>query len=109
LGKPNGTAAPPRQSTLAFSTKSSNKSKASRPVDEEEDDADEDVVKKENKTISEGEKFVKKEKSSTNGKCQTADLKTITQWTNTSLQLSKSGHSVLFRTRKRNPVQLRKV
>jgi hypothetical protein len=96
LGKPNGTAAPPRQSTLAFSTKSSNKSKASRP-DEEEDDADEDVVK-ENKTISEGEKAVKKEKSSTNGKCLTADLKTYAQWTNTSLQLSKSGRSVLFRT-----------
>jgi hypothetical protein len=76
LGKPNGTAAPPRQSTLAFSTKPSNKSKASRPIDEEEDDADEDIAKKENKTISEGEKAVKQEKSSTNGKCLTADFKT---------------------------------
>ncbi len=77
FGKPNGTAAPPKQSKLAFSTKLSSEpvSSKSEEIKDEDDpglegglDGDENNIKKENGEECKENKDVKPEKASLNGK-----------------------------------------
>jgi hypothetical protein len=81
FGKPMGSAPPPRQSKLAFSTKSSNGTKSLRPVpdsgktesdiedgkEDVEEDVEEDAVKKEEEGDGDDDTNMKQEPTSSNG------------------------------------------